>query len=47
MLADFPGEEQGAGFFGRGRALGDDFEIGVLQRADVGVLHEHAAGDIL
>ena len=39
VFADFPGEEQGAGFFRRGSALGDDFEIGVLQGADVGVLH--------
>src|ERR1700676_4290916 len=47
VLADFPGEEQGAGLFGSGSAFGDHLEIGVLQGADVGVLHEHAAGDIL
>ena len=47
VLADFPGEEQGARFLGCGRASGDDFEVGVLQWAVVGVLHEQAAGDVL
>ena len=46
VLANFPGEEQRAGFFGRGGAFGYDFEIGGLQRANVGVLHQHASGDI-
>src|SRR5580658_450781 len=47
VFADLPGEEQGSGLFGRGWALGYDFQIDILQGADVGVLEEHAAGNIL
>ena len=35
VLADFPSEEQGAGFLGSGGAAGDDSYIRVLQGADV------------
>ena len=31
VLANFPGEQQGALFFRRGRALGDHFQVGVLR----------------
>src|SRR5450432_265111 len=47
MLGDLPGEKQGAHFFGRGLALGDDSQVGWLQWAGVIVLQEDSAGDIL
>ena len=47
MFADTPGEEEGAGFFGRWLALGDDLEFGFGDATAVGVLNEKAAGDLL
>ena len=47
VLADLPGEEQGAHLLGGGLPLGDHLEVGVGEGADVVVLHEDAAGDIL
>ena len=47
VLADAPGEEQGAQLFGGGRALGDDVQLGLGDAAGVGVLDEEAAGDLL
>ena len=47
VLADAPGEEQGAHLFGGGLALGDDAELGLGDAEAVGVLHEEAAGDLL
>src|SRR6266567_1813393 len=47
VFTNFPGEQQGSGFFRSGGALGDKLEIGVLQGANVDVLHEHSSGNIL
>ena len=47
VLADAPGEEQAAEFFGGGRTPGDDFELGLGDAAGVGVLQQQAAGDVL
>ncbi len=47
MLADAPGEEEGAHLFGGGLAVGDDGEVGLGDAEVVGVLDEEAAGDLL
>src|SRR5580704_954534 len=44
VLANFPGKQQAARFFGGGGAFGDNLEICVLQGTDIGVLDEQAAG---
>ena len=47
VLAHAPGKEQAAQFFGRGRAPGDDFQLGFGDAAGVGILQEQAAGNVL
>ena len=47
VLADAPGKEQAAQFFGGGRAPGDDFELGFGDAAGIGILQQQAAGDVL
>ena len=47
VLADAPGEEQAAQFFGGGRTPGFDVEFGFGDAGAVGVLQQEAAGDVL
>ena len=47
VLADAPGEDQGAKFLGCGWTPGDDFEFVFRDAARVGVLQEQTAGDVL
>ncbi len=47
VLADPPGKEQAAQFFGRRRTPGHHFEFGLGHAGRVGVLQQQSAGDML